>query len=333
MALIDWVYTVTNSATGVALQSVNVWATSDIGGQTVLDSGQTNASGQITLSLEENSEVYIWTSLSGYTTDAQPDNETVTALAGGSGTMTAVVSPVPDAVVLSTTCLDLISDSLAECGILAQGETATAEDSDFSLKRLNQMIESWRVQRRLIYMIEAARHTLTANATSHTIGPSGDFVVERPTRIVRANIVVTGFTPELHNPLNLVERAQEWAELTAPLLAGQIPSHLYCDYGWPDATLYLFPYPSEAYDLELFAWKQLDRFKTLTDVVSLPPGYYDALMYSLAERLCTPFGVPAATRAQISADAARAKYIISSHNTMAPRISLIDSGMPNTESL
>lgn len=333
MGIINWVYTVTNSVTAALLQGVNIWASSDIGGQIVLDSDVTNASGQVSLQLEDNSEVYIWHSLAGYTADANPNNQTVTAFGGGSGTMTAIVSPVPDAVVLSTTCLDLISDALAECGILAQGETATAEDSDFAHKRLNQMIESWRIQRRLIYKIDVARHTLTADATSHTIGPSGDFVTERPTRIVRANIVVTGFTPELHNPLNLVERAEEWAELTAPLLPGQIPSHLYCDYGWPDATLYLFPYPTQAYDLELFTWKQFDRFKTLTDAVSFPPGYYDALMYSLAERLCTPFGVPLTTKAQVSADAARARYVVSSHNTKAPIINLIDAGIPNTESL
>ena len=332
MAAISWTYTVTNSLTAAALQGVNVWATSDIGGQTVLDGPDvTNASGVVTFSIEENSELYIWTSLSGYRADAQPDNETVTALAGGSGTMTAIVAAVPDAIVLSTTCRDLISDSLTECGILAQGETATADDADAAHKRLNRMIESWRAERRLAYMIDIARHTLTANQTSHTIGPSGDFVADRPTRIVRANVVVTGFTPELHNPLNIVERAEEWAEVTAPLLSASVPSHLYCDYAYPDATLYLFPYPAESYDLELFTWKQLARFKTLDDAVSLPDGYYEALMYSLAERLCAPFGVPGDIRQQIAKDAALARTRIANVNMRAPVISVLGSGIPNTD--
>ena len=332
MADISFTYTVTNSADSTALGSVHVWATSDIGGQTVLDSGTTAAvTGIVTLTLAENSEVYIWTAKSGYNADANPDNETVT-VAGGGGTMTAIVTPVPDQVVLSNTCLDLISDALTECGILAQGETATSADSQFALDRLNRMMELWNIQRRLVYQINIARYTLTADATSHTIGPGGTLLADRPNRIVKANIVVTGYTPELHSPVRIVETAEEWANVTTPLLSAAVPSDLYCDYDWPNATLYLYPYPDEAYDLELFTWEPLTAFTTLTHAVNFPPGYYDALMYSLAERLCTPFGVPPQTKAQISADAAKARYFISSHNVHAPVIGN-DTGIPNTEAL
>src|SRR5512146_1113291 len=118
MAAITWTYTVTNSLTAAALAGANVWATSDIGGQTVIDGPDvTNASGVVTFSIEENSEVYIWVSKSGYTADALPDNETVTALTLGAGTMTAVVAAAPDALALQTTALDLVSDALAECGV------------------------------------------------------------------------------------------------------------------------------------------------------------------------------------------------------------------------
>lgn len=333
MAAITWTYTVTNSLTGAALAGANVWATTDISGQIVVDGPDvSNASGVVTFSIEENSEVYVWVSKSGFQADALPDNETVTSLIPGAGTMTAVVAAVPDALTLQTTALDLISDALAECGVLAQGETATSEDAQDSLKRLNRMLEQWRIQRRLCYIINQGRHTLTANATTHTIGPSGTFVADRPTRIVSANIVVPG-TPEVHNPINIVERAEEWAQVTAPLLASNVPSHLYCDYAHPDATLYLWPYPDAAYDLELYTWNQLGRVKTLSDIVSLPEGYYDALMYSLAERLCTRFGTPQPIRAQISLDAAKARSIISVHNVRSPKISTCDTGIPQTESI
>jgi len=331
MAKILWTYGVTNSDTAVAISGVHVWATSDIGGQTVLDTATTDSSGEAELSLEENSEVYIWTSKTGYTADANPDNETVSATVNGAGTMTAVIAaPVPDAVVLSNTALDLISDALTECGILAQGETATSADSQFALDRLNRMMELWNIQRRLVYQINITRYTLTADATSHTIGPGGTLLADRPNRIVKANIVVTGYTPELHSPLRIVETAEEWANVTTPLLSAAVPSDLYCDYDWPNATLYLYPYPDEAYDLELFTWEPLTAFTTLTHAVNFPPGYYDALMYSLAERLCTPFGVPAQTKAQISVDAAKARYFIASHNVHAPVIGN-DTGIPTTE--
>lgn len=336
MALVTFNYSVTDSVSGAALAGVHCWASSDDGGQTVLDTADTNALGVASFSLEEGADVFLWTAFAGYSADNNPDVETVVADATVTGTMTAIVEAVPDAVVLEDTVLNLVTDALTEAGVLGQGETAESHDASDALRQLNHLLDSWRLQRLLCHKIDIARHTLTVDQKIHTIGPSGDFLAERPTRITKANIIITSDdedAEEYRYPLQICETAREWAAASNQDITADIPSVLYCDYAFPDANLYLWPVPSVAYDLELFTWHKLPRFTSLSQKLQLPPGYYDALMLSLAERLCTRFGVVPEIRAQISADASLARKRIIDVNVSAPRLKTIDSGMPTTEGL
>lgn len=336
MAKITWYYDVTDSATSTALAGVYVWVSSDDGGKTVLDTATTDAAGQATLSLEQDTDVYIWTAYPGYTPDANPDRETVTDGVDGAGTMTAIVAAVPDAVVQADTVLNLIEDALRECGILGQGESAEAADSQDALRMLNYMIEQWRLKRRYVYKLDIDRYTLTADLNPHTIGPSGTFSTARPTKIVEANIVITNADPtveEYRYPLSICETALEWAKISNQDLTSDIPSVLYCDYAWPNANLYLWAVPGTAYDLELVTRNQIAKFRLLTEVVSLPEGYYPALMLSLAEKLSESFGVPTDKAMRIAGKASEARKIIGDHNQIAPRINLNDSGIPQVTSL
>ena len=71
-------YTVTNSITGLPLDGVRVWMTSDLAGLAeVGGSGHTNAIGEVTLrhDLPTGTAIYVWRELAGYTFD-DPDLET-----------------------------------------------------------------------------------------------------------------------------------------------------------------------------------------------------------------------------------------------------------------
>jgi len=70
-----FVYTVTQTG-GAAVPDADVWATSDIAGTTVLASGRTNSSGQVTFYLDSGTTVYVWVQKTGYNF-TNPDTETV----------------------------------------------------------------------------------------------------------------------------------------------------------------------------------------------------------------------------------------------------------------
>jgi len=72
---ITWVYTLTNAIDATAIPDAEVWVTSDAGGLTVLASGRTNASGQVTFYLDAG-QIYVWRTKSGWNF-TNPDVEIV----------------------------------------------------------------------------------------------------------------------------------------------------------------------------------------------------------------------------------------------------------------
>lgn len=73
---IEWVYTLTSSVDGAAIPDAEVWVTSDATGLTLLASGRTDASGQVTFWLDAAAAVYVWRQCAGWNF-TNPDTETV----------------------------------------------------------------------------------------------------------------------------------------------------------------------------------------------------------------------------------------------------------------
>ncbi|MBP9502040.1 MAG: hypothetical protein KBF17_07775 [Candidatus Promineofilum sp.] len=72
---IEFTYTLTNADDATPIANADVWATSDLAGNTIIASGTTNASGIVTFWLDAGT-VYIWRAKSGWNF-TNPDTETV----------------------------------------------------------------------------------------------------------------------------------------------------------------------------------------------------------------------------------------------------------------
>ena len=73
-----------------------------------------------------------------------------------------------------------INRALRLLGILAEGETASADTANDALVALNQMIDSWNTERLSVFCTQDQVFTWPANQIVRTLGPSGDFVGNRP---------------------------------------------------------------------------------------------------------------------------------------------------------
>jgi hypothetical protein len=170
---------------------------------------------------------------------------------------------------------------------------STAQFQD-ALWELNRLIGSLNCDRLNIYSIADYEFPLETGKMAYTIGLSpdplftADFPVERPQMIERANIVVTSTSPTVRYPLALFT-ASQWALIQVREIPDTIPQVLYNDRAYPISTLYLWGQPMAGYVLELFPWILIPTFRTITDVVLLPPGYEDALVLNLAVRLAPHF--------------------------------------------
>lgn len=189
-----------------------------------------------------------------------------------------------------TTVNQLISDSMKEVQAIAAGETPTAAEAQDCLTRLNRMIASWNTERLSIFTIKISAYTLVPNQQVYTIGPGGDFDDDRPQSIEEANIILNTVSPSTRQPLALLNDLQ-WSLIRVQNVPNTIPQALYNDGAYPLSNLYLWGYPTGNLQLELYTWQQLSQFTALTQTVSFPPGYEEAIMYGLSVRIAPMFGV------------------------------------------
>ena len=79
-----------------------------------------------------------------------------------------------------TTAFDQIKASLRLIGQLAEGETPSSETSADALMAMNQMLDSWSSERLSVFSTQDQMFSWPPNIKSRTLGPTGDFVGNRP---------------------------------------------------------------------------------------------------------------------------------------------------------
>jgi hypothetical protein len=225
------------------------------------------------------------------------------------------------------TILDLIEEALGEIGVLAAGDTATAEDADLGLRKLNRLFDNWSAERAAVYAQAFNTYVLTTNLSPHTIGPTAATwsATQRPVTIEAAGLVLTTPTPDVRIPITPRD-ADWWAAQPVKALTGTVPTDLYYQPDWPNGKLFFWPVPTVAYSVELSTRVLLAQV-ALTDTFTLPPGYRDAITLSLAESLLAVFPT-GEIAALIVGQAAKARARIFGVNDRAPRIATQDVGMP-----
>lgn len=192
------------------------------------------------------------------------------------------------------TVRDLIKGALRPIGVLASGETLSAEDQADALSVLNNMIESWSIEGLSIPYITREEFTLTSNDGSYTIGSSGDFNTTRPIRIEKAKIEDQSQSPTAEYPLDIIT-SKEWADIITKDLSSDFPQKLYYESTYPLGTIKLYPVPSTANKLVLYTEKALTAFASANTSVLLPEGYFEALRLNLAVRIAPEYGKEASS--------------------------------------
>lgn len=220
------------------------------------------------------------------------------------------------------TVADVLTEAAEDLGVVAPGEALSAEDSETALRRLNRILDSWNADHRAVYVDTIATYTLTPSLQPHTIGSSAATftVTSRPMSIEAANVVVNGS----RHPLTLRDEAW-WMGLTDPTLPSEIPSDLNYRPSWPNGALYLWPVPTAALELEILSRGLLSSV-SLSDTFTLPPGYHEALVLTLAEALTVPFERELSP--VLARDARAALARIFEANAPDVRITVADAGMP-----
>ena len=204
------------------------------------------------------------------------------------------------------TARELLTRSFQLIGVLASGETMSADMATDAINALNDMLESWSVDGLLVPAKTQENLSLVAATQDYNIGTSLTFNTLRPVGIMSASVLITG----IEYPLEIIT-AKLWSELPNKSLTSTIPLKLYYE---PAAVgiIHIWPVPSTSGTLRLYSEKPFASYG-LDTVVTLPPGFSRALRYNLAVESSAEYGKEASPSVQRIAVESKANVIRNNH--------------------
>lgn len=227
---------------------------------------------------------------------------------------------------ITVTALDLITAAMQEIGALAPGETPSNDDQAWVLQKTQRLIDRYNARKPMIYNVNFTLFTMQPNHQPHTIGPNADFDAnQRPVRIESAAVVLVQSVSNVDVPLNIRDD-QWWADQRVKNLQSTYPTDVYYSPGWPNGELFFWPIPTQANGMRLQMAYVLNQLTSYDQSFSMPPAYWDAIVYPLAISLCPSFERTASQ--DLLRLGAQALKAIETNNIASPRGSAADSGMP-----
>jgi hypothetical protein len=188
-----------------------------------------------------------------------------------------------------TTAGDQINGALRLLGVLAEGETPSAETSNDALTALNQMIDSWNTERLSVFSTQDQVFSWPPYAQSRTLGPTGDFVGNRP--------ILLDDSTYFKDPTNGVSfgikiiNQQQYDGIAVKTVTSTYPQVIWVNMSYPDIEMYVYPVPTKLLEWHFVSVEELTQPALLSTTLAFPPGYLRAFRYNLACELAPEFGV------------------------------------------
>lgn len=226
---------------------------------------------------------------------------------------------------------DQINRALRLLGILAEGETPSAETSDDALTALNQMIDSWSIERLSVFSTfeQVVIWPPGIGNQTQTLGPSGTLGA-----VIGTHQDVFFFETEdgetLHNDdgspsvLNVSEtpilapmirpiliddstyfvdpgsgisygvkmiNREQYNAIALKTATSTFPQVVFVNQSFPDVEMTIYPVPTRALEWHIVSVQPLSGPATLATPLRFPPGYLRAFTYNLALEIAPEFGV------------------------------------------
>ena len=189
---------------------------------------------------------------------------------------------------------DQINRALRLLGVLAEGETASADTSNDALTSLNQMIDSWNTERLSVFRTQDQVFTWPSSQSTRTLGPSGNFVGDRPVQVLDSTYFIYNGVSYGVKIIN----EDQYNDIAVKTITSTFPQILWVNMAYPDITMKVYPVPTAPTEWHFISIKELTQPALLDTVLYFPPGYLRAFTYNLACEIAPEYGVDPARQIQ-----------------------------------
>lgn len=212
-----------------------------------------------------------------------------------------------------TTVADMLNQSLRDIGVIAAGETASAEDTQDALSTLNQMLGLWQADGLSVYAQQETSFA-TSGASTYAIGTGATIDTTRPIAIESAFYRSGG----IDTPIAIIGTFNEFERISSKTQAGE-PSLLFYRPSHPNGTVYLYPQPTSG-TVHLVTLIDLPEYTSAADSLALPRSYELPVRYNLDVMLAATMG--ATIRPEIVSMAINAKKLLQRKNVRIPQMDM-----------
>lgn len=188
-----------------------------------------------------------------------------------------------------------INRALRLLGILAEGETPSASMSNDALMAMNQMIESWNTERLSVFCTQDQVFSWPAGELSRTLGPTGDFVGNRPVLFDDATYFKA--PSGVSYGIKFINQ-QQYDGIAVKNVTSTYPQVIFANMTYPNVEMYIYPKPTQVLEWHFISVQELDQPATLDTQLNFPPGYLRAFTYNLAMEFAPEFGVEPSPQVQ-----------------------------------
>jgi len=197
---------------------------------------------------------------------------------------------------MTTTAGDQINGALRLLGVLAEDETPSAAMSQDALTALNQMIDSWNTERLAVFSTQDQTFLWTPGLRSQTLGPTGDFVGNRPVLLDDATYFRDPQTNVSYG-IKFINQ-QQYDGIAVKTVTSTYPQVMWINMTFPDIEMVIYPVPLRLLEWHFISVEELTQPATLATPLTFPPGYLRAFRYNLACELAPEFGVEPSAQVQ-----------------------------------
>lgn len=190
-----------------------------------------------------------------------------------------------------TTAIKIIRGALGVTNAVGVDQVLTADEVSDSLEVFNDILEQWSTDSLSLYSQADTTFTLVPGQKTYAIGPTGDWVGDRPQNISEdayTLLPVGSATPATYVCTSISQ--QQYNDIAVKDQQNNFPwRYLYLN-DFPNGLLTLWPVPDTAAPFTFSADRILTGIVNAGTTISYPPGYAKAFRMVLAVELAPYFG-------------------------------------------
>jgi len=196
---------------------------------------------------------------------------------------------------MATTAGDQINRALRLLGVLAEGETPSAATSQDALLAMNQMIDSWNTERLSVFATQDQVFSWPAGEIRRTLGPTGDFVGNRPVLLDTATYYRA--PSGVSYGIKFINQDQ-YNGIAVKTATSTFPQVIFVNETFPNVEMFVYPKPTQVLEWHFVSVQELAQPADLATQLYFPPGYMRAFTYNLAMEIAPEFGVEPSPQVQ-----------------------------------